>query len=34
LRSANIKLQSYNKMNGVIECHFGKHDNRYKVTTI
>jgi hypothetical protein len=24
-KNINIKLQIYNKMNGVIKCHFGKH---------
>jgi hypothetical protein len=30
----NIKLQRYNKMNGVIKRHFRKCDNRYKIRTI
>jgi hypothetical protein len=24
-KDINIKLQRYNKMNGIIKCHFGKH---------
>jgi hypothetical protein len=27
----NIKLQQYNKMNGIIKGHFGKHDSIDKV---